>query len=356
MEPNTQKGCMIGCLTSVGIFVGIVFAIILLFAFAFRGCTQLASLSGENGAENTSGFDDELMPQDEKPFKKVWLSERGGAKAAHVLKIRLHGIIASSFERTVFTSSEDTSAPTALRKIRAAIKDKTIRGLYLDIDSPGGGVTMADELHDAILRFRESGTNRFVFVHMGDLCCSGGYYAAAPANWIMARPPTLTGSIGVIMNSVNIAELARNVGIEGITIASGENKDLLNPLKPVNTNHVAILRRPIRHLYERFVGIVAQGRHLPVETVLPLADGRVFSAEDALKAKLIDGIGHEADAVKQLKKLAGGDVRIYDYRAKNDFRSILESMLIFESADGLLGKMKAALVEETAPRAEYRVH
>ena len=86
-----------------------------------------------------------------------------------------------------------------------------------------------------------------------------------------------------------------------------------------------------------------------------LADGRVFSAEDALKSKLIDGIGHEADAVKQMKKLAGGDVRIYDYRAKNDFRSLLENMFIFESAGGLLGKMKAALVEETAPRAEYRV-
>ena len=355
MEPNTQKGCMIGSLTSVGIFVGIVFAIILLFAFAFRGCTQLASLSGENGAENTSGFDDELMPQDEKPFKKVWLSERGGAKAAHVLKIRLHGIIASSFERTVFTSSEDTSAPTALRKIRAAIKDKTIRGLYLDIDSPGGGVTMSDEIQDAVLRFRASNTNRFVFVHMGDLCCSGGYYAAAPATWIMARPTTLTGSIGVIMNSVNIAELARKIGLEGVTIASGDNKDLLNPLKPINPEHVKILEKPIRHLYERFVGIVAKGRRLPVETVRSLADGRVFSAADALRNKLIDGIGYEADAVKQMKTLAGGDVRIYDYRAKNDIRSFLESALLFESANGFFGKLKATLLEETSPRAEYRL-
>ena len=354
MEPNTQKGCMIGCLTSVGIFIGLVIAVILLCVFAFRGCTQAVSTSGEMHGEATA-LDGELRPQDEKPFQKVWLSGRGGAKAAHVLKIRLHGIISSSFERNVFNPAEDTSAPTALRKIRAATKDRTIRGLYLDIDSPGGGVTMADELHDAVLRFRASGTNRFVFVHMGDLCCSGGYYAAAPATWIMARPTTLTGSIGVIMNSVNAAELARKIGLEGVTIASGDNKDLLNPLKPVNPEHVKILEKPIRHLYERFVGIVAKGRHLPVETVRPLADGRVFSAEDALKNKLIDGIGHEADAVKQMKELAGGDVRIYDYRAKNDFRSFLENMLIFESANGLLGKMKAELMEETVPRAEYRV-
>ena len=354
MEPNTQKGCMIGCLSSVGIFVGFIFALCLLVFFAIRGYTQTASET-DNAMESANVLGGELKPQDEKPFRKVWLSEHGGAKAAHVLKIRLRGIIAASFERNIFNPSEDTSAPTALRKIRAATKDKTIRGLYLDIDSPGGGVTMADELHDAILRFRASSTNRFVFVHMGDLCCSGGYYAAAPATWIMARPTTLTGSIGVIMNSVNAAELARKIGLEGVTIASGDNKDLLNPLKPVNTNHIEILQRPIRQLYDRFVGIVAKGRNLPVETVRTLADGRVFSAEDALKNKLIDGIGHEADAVNQMKKLAAGDIRIYGYSEQNDIRSILENVLIFESAGDLIGKMKAALVEETTPRAEYRV-
>ena len=353
MDPNTQKGCMIGCLSSVGIFVGFVALIVIMSALAFRGCTQAVSMRGGNG-EDISSLDNELKPQDEKPFRKVWLSGRGGAKSAHVLKIRLHGIIASSFERNVFSSAEDTSAPTALRKICAATKDKSIRGLYLDIDSPGGGVTIADELHDAILRFRASNTNRFVFVHMGDLCCSGGYYAAAPANWIMARPTTLTGSIGVIMNSVNIAKLARKIGLEGVTIASGENKDLLNPLKPIDTNHIAILERPIQHLYERFIGIVAQGRNLPVETVRELADGRVFSAKDALKNKLIDGIGHEADAMRQLRKLAGGDIRIYEYSEKKNLMDLFSESLILESAGGLVEKMKAALAEETAPRAEYR--
>jgi protease-4 len=189
---------------------------------------------------------------------------------------------------------------------------------------------------------------------MGDLCCSGGYYAAAPADCIMARPTTLTGSIGVIMSTVNIAELANKIGLEGVTIASGGNKDLLNPLKPVDTNHVAILQRPIQQLYDRFVGIVAKGRKLPTETVRTLADGRVFSAEDALKNKLVDCIGHEADAMKQLKKLAKGDVRIYGYSDKNDIRSFFENALIFESADGIIGKLKATLDEESTPRAEYR--
>ncbi len=353
MDSNTQKGCMIGCLSSVGIFIGFVVLLMLLMTSAFRGCTQMAAESNVVTKEADSLYG-ERKPQDDKPFKKVWLSNNGSTKAAHVLKVRLHGIIASSFERNPFSQSEDTSAPTALRKIRAATKDRSIRGLYLDIDSPGGGVTMADELHDAILRFRASNTNRFVFVHMGDLCCSGGYYAAAPADCIMARPTTLTGSIGVIMSTVNIAELASKIGLADVTIASGGNKDLLNPLKPVNTNHVAILQRPVQQLYDRFVGIVAKGRKLPVETVRTLADGRVFSAEDALKNKLVDCIGHEADAVKRLKKLAGGDIRIYGYTEKANIMDLFSNSIMFETSSGIAGKLKAALDEESTPRAEYR--
>ena len=214
---------------------------------------------------------------------------------------------------------------------------------------------MADELHDAILRFRQSSDGRFVFVHMGDLCCSGGYYTAAGADWIMARPTTLTGSIGVIMSTFNIAELARKIGVTDVTIASGENKDMLNPLKPVNPEHVKILEEPVKQLYDRFVGIVAEGRNLPVEVVRQLADGRVFTADDALKHKLVDSIGHEDEALEQVKKLADGDVRIYGYRKKNGFMSILEDSLLFESSDGLIKKTRAALIEEESPRAEYRL-
>jgi len=351
MEENTQKGCLIGCLSSVGILVGIMMLMFAMIALCIRGCANVANSDMSEAMERAA----EKRPQDEVPYKKAWLSGKGGKDSVHILKIRLRGIISESLQRNIFDPTEDTGAPTALRKIRAATKDKTIRGLYLDIDSPGGGVTISDELHDAICRFRDSNTNRFVFVHMGDLCCSGGYYAAAPATCIMARPTTLTGSIGVIMSSVNIAELARKIGLEGVTIASGNNKDLLNPLKPVDTNHIAILKRPISQLHERFVSIVAKGRNLPLETVRQLADGRIFSAEDALKDKLIDDIGHEADAMEQIKKLAGRDVRIYGYREKPNFQSLFDSFLLFESADGLIRKMKAVLDEGDTPRAEYRV-
>ena len=336
---------MAGCLASIGILTIGFFLFVMIMSFVLKGCAEMQADSMDAAA---------LAPQNANQFKKVWLSGDGDEDAAHVLKIRISGVMSSKIDRPVFGTIDDTSAPTALRKIKAAINDESIAGLYLEIDTPGGGVTIADELHDAILRFRQSSEGRFVFVHMGDLCCSGGYYTAVGANWIMARPTTLTGSIGVIMSTFNIAELARKIGVTDVTIASGENKDMLNPLKPVKPEHVKILEEPVKQLYERFVRIVAEGRDLPVEVVRQLADGRVFTADDALKHKLVDSIGHEDEAIEQIKKLADGDVRIYGYRKKNGFMSILENSLLFESSDGLIKKTRAALIEEEAPRAEYR--
>ena len=337
---------MAGCLASIGIFTIGSFLFVIIMSFVIKGCSEMQADSQDAIA---------LAPQDANQFKKVWLSGDGDEDAAHVLKIRINGVMSSKIDRPVFGTVDDTSAPTALRKIKAAINDESIDGLYLEIDTPGGGVTVADELHDAILRFRQSSEGRFVLVHMGDLCCSGGYYTAVGADWIMARPTTLTGSIGVIMSTFNIAELAQKIGVTDVTIASGENKDMLNPLKPVKPEHVKILEEPVKQLYERFVKIVAEGRGLPVEVVRQLADGRVFTADDALKHKLVDSIGHEDEAIEQIKKLADGDVRIYGYRKKNGFMSILENSLLFESSDSLLKKTREALIEEESPRAEYRL-
>ena len=333
---------MAGCLASIGILTIGFFLFVMIMSFVLKGCAEMQADTQDAIA---------IVPQDSNQFKKVWLSGDGDEDAAHVLKIRISGVMSSQIDHPVFGTTDDTSAPTALRKIKAAINDESIAGLYLEIDTPGGGVTIADELHDVILRFRQSSEGRFVFVHMGDLCCSGGYYTAAGADWIMAR----TGSIGVIMSTFNIAELARKIGVTDVTIASGENKDMLNPLKPVNPEHVKILEEPVKQLYDRFVGIVAEGRNLPVEVVRQLADGRVFTADDALKHKLVDSIGHEDEALEQVKKLADGDVRIYGYRKKNGFMSILEDSLLFESSDGLIKKTRAALIEEESPRAEYRL-
>ena len=353
MDSNTKTGCMAGCLLSVAIFVAAILTVITLFALAVRGCASQSSWEEADAALRTNPLF--VTPLDESLFRKVCLSATDTTASAQVLRIDIHGVIDNS-PRPAFAlgAERDTSAATALRKIRAATKDEDIQGLYLDIDSPGGGVTISDELHDAICRFRESDTNRFVFVHMGDLCCSGGYYIAAPAARIMARPTTITGSIGVIMSGVNASELAKKIGLAPVTIASGENKSLLNPLEPVNPEHVKILEKPVKQMYERFVEIVAKGRGLDADKVREIADGRILSANDALECGLVDAIGHDEDARAALKELAGGDVRIMVYRSKTGFWSIFEDSIMFESSDDLIRKLESAVDRDATPRAEYR--
>lgn len=352
MDSNTSKGVMIGCLSSVGVLIVCLFLFFALFGLMMRGCVQ--ATDEKTAVDRADGV---LLnkPEGEGSFKKVWIEGKGGRDAPKVLKVKIHGVISSSVPQDLFSVEEETSSASALRKIRAAAKDRSIRGLYLDIDSPGGGVTAADEIHHAILKFKSSQTNRFVIVHMGDMCCSGGYYIAAPADWIMARPTTLTGSIGVIVNGVNASGLAGKIGLESVTIASAANKDLLNPLKPVNPEHVAIIRKPVEQLYERFVKLVADGRRLPVEQVKPLADGRIFSAEDALANKLIDGIGHADDVLAKIVKLAGGKpVRVVRYQESPTIMKFLSNSLLFESGSDIARDVKAALEREALPKAEYR--
>ena len=354
MESGVKKGCMLGCLLSVAIMLGAVVFVVLAFALTVRSCASKVAWLGD---EATKQVDASMSrPLDEAPFRKVCLSATDSEAKTQVLRVDIHGVISDEVVPSLLLAdSRDTSASAALRKIRAATKDKDIRGLYLDVDSPGGGVTVSDELYDALCRFRESDTNRFVFVHMGDLCCSGGYYLSAAASWIMARPTTTTGSIGVIMSSVNAAELARKIGLQPVTIASGANKSMLNPLEPVNPEHVKILERPVKQLHERFVEIVAKGRGLPIEKVREIADGRILSATDALECGLVDGIGQVADARDKLLKLSGREVRICAYRDKSDFWSLFGDTLMLESAGRILRKAEAAIDGDSAPRAEYRL-
>ena len=353
MSEESGKGFFVGCVTSVIVLIAIVFLFVLMCGWLVRGCTEAVSDGG--GREMLAERLGRERPEDDGDFTKVWV--RGaGASAPQVLRIRLKGVLEDDDRRRLFELDEPTSAPAALRQIRAAAKDKALRGLWLDIDSPGGSVTMSDELYDALLRFKASATNRFVFVHMGDMCCSGGYYVAAAADCIMARPTSLTGSIGVIMNGINAAALAQKIGVESVTIASAANKDLLNPLKPVNPAHIEILRRPIGQMYERFVGIVAKGRHLPAEKVRAVADGRVLSAEDARAAGLVDAIGHADAAFRAVNALAGGKtVRVCRYRERPGLERLFSSSFLFEGMGDFVRELRAACDDASTPAAEYRL-
>ncbi len=351
MGGNASKGFALGCLASLAAMLSTVLGFLFVMGMAFRGCVDAAADGGVGGA---SGVKEQKKPEDVGNFRQTWVDGAGGAKAPKVLRIPLTGVIMSSDRgRGFFETAEDGSAPAALRKIRAAIEDDGIDGLFLCIDSPGGGVTASDELHHAVRRFRESRKGRFVLVLMGDICCSGGYYVACAADFVMARPTSLTGSIGVLLNGVNAAELVRKIGVAPVTVVSGRNKDLLNPLKPVDSGHVEIVQKAVDHMHRRFVSIVAEGRRMDEKKAGALADGRVFSADDALANGLVDAIGYREDAMAKLRGLAGDrDVRIVRYQEVESFRRLFTNSMIFSSAGEVAREVASAL--DAAPSVQYR--
>jgi protease-4 len=195
-----------------------------------------------------------------------------------------------------------------LRKLRAARLDDEVEGLLLEIDSPGGAVSVIDEIHHEITRFKESSPDRKIVVLVRDIAASGGYYISLPADAIVAQPTSIIGSIGVIMQTINVQSLAEKIGVTDVTVKSGANKDLLNPLRPVDPEQVAILQRSVDATYDRFVGLVSTARGIPEKKLrASIADGRIFDASDALSNHLVDALGYREDAMARLAAELGLD-------------------------------------------------
>ncbi len=316
---STAKGVL---MVGLGILAGfgILFAAGVIIVIMIANAAIDAGMS-EGGAPSIA------CSERDKPLEKVWVCGEGKEKDPKVLRVKIDGIIADA--PTDIFGREKASAMSALSKIRTATRDSEVKGLYLVIDSPGGEVTLSDIIADAVQRFKSAETNRFVLVEMGSLCCSGGYYIAAGADYIIAHPTTVTGSIGVIMSTINAAELAKKIGVESVVIATGTNKAMLDPLKPVEPAHVDILKKAVDADYERFLSIVAAGRKLPVDQVRKIADGRVLSAEEAKKLKLVDAIGYSEDAEAQLVKMAKADgIRIVRYKDEYSWKDLFSDSFI----------------------------
>ena len=210
-----------------------------------------------------------------------------------------------------------TDAFNAVReRIHLATDEKDVKGLCLVIDSPGGDLTDSDLLWHDVQVFRAAQSGRFVFAHVLAQCCSGGYYVASAADFIMVLPTSEVGSIGVISDyGYNVADLARRFGVTNVVVATGENKDTLNPFKPVDPRQVAIEQALVDSQFKRFVQIVAEGRKMPVERVRAFADGRAYAAPDAVEKGLADAIGYDEDAMAKMEELAGGNVCVVAYDA-----------------------------------------
>jgi len=218
----------------------------------------------------------------------------------HIEVVRISGLIAEPEERSFLFSSDD-SASSALKQMRKAVKNEHVKGILLRINSPGGTVPTSQELTDEVNALKKA--NKPVVVSMGDLAASGGYYVASASDRIIAQPGTLTGSIGVIMNTVNVQELLKKIGVAPEAIKTGPFKDLASPTRPMTPEDRAIIQAIIADSYDQFVTAVAKGRKMKVETVKQIGDGRVYSGRQALKLGLVDELGGYDQALDALQKI-----------------------------------------------------
>lgn len=254
----------------------------------------------------------------EDEFPQFTETHSYGSGTTKVARIWFTGILTRELDGGLFGTLDPVE--DCIRQIRAARQDDNVAALILEVDSPGGEVTAADEIHRELLLFKESREGRKIVVLVHDMAASGGYYISLPADRILAQPTALIGSIGVIMQTLNIQGLSEKIGVTDTTIKSGKNKDLLNPFHPVDPEQIALLQGSVDAMYDRFLGLVADGRSLKKADLRPLADGRVFTAEEALKHKLIDGIGYWEDAFDETATLLGvGDLFVVTYQAKKNF-------------------------------------
>ncbi len=260
-------------------------------------------------------------PCDEAPkLDETWSFGSGNIK---VVRIPLEGVIMRAEDEGFLTARPDM-VENVLVQVRAAERDPEMRAIILEVNSPGGGVTPSDEIYNALSRFRASRPDRRVVIFIRDLGASGAYYAAMAGDFIIAEPTAAVGSIGVIMQALNLQGLSEKIGITDVTIKSGANKDLLNPFQPVDTNQVALLQELIDDMQARFAGIVAESRQLDPAAAPELFDGRIFSADAALEKGLIDAIGYWNDALAHTARLLDtGALRVIRYEAEKTFLEYL---------------------------------
>jgi len=219
-----------------------------------------------------------------------------------------------------------------VEEIKEHTKDRSIKAIILRIDSPGGAVAPSQEIYEEV---KKAAAAKKVVVSMGSIAASGGYYIAAPADMIIANPGTLTGSIGVIMEIPNIEGLMSKIGITTEVIKSGKHKDMASAFRKMGVEERELLQGVMDNVHEQFIKAVAAGRKLKVEDVRAIADGRIFSGEQAKTQKLVDELGTLEDAVKKTAELVGisGEPDLVEKKEKTSLMELLKSRFPKELTD-----------------------
>ncbi len=287
--------------------------------------------------------------QSVKPLEKFseQLEQAGKAGAAdRIVQIDLEGIISSSEIGGGFFDHGLPMVSTIKRALEQAVADKHVKAIVLHINSPGGEVTASDILYAAV---KEAAKKKPVIVYMDSMAASGGYYISCGATKIVASETTLTGSIGVIMESFTYHGLFEKVGLGTNTFTSGAFKDTLSGARPMREDEKAYIQNLVTQMYDRFLGIVAEARKLDKNMLkTTVADGRVLLGGEALKSKLVDQIGYIEDAYTLARQLGSApDAMVVKYHRSVGLFDVLG---MAESSAGK--KIEVDVLSHMLPRLE----
>lgn len=252
-------------------------------------------------------------------------------------------------EGTIQKENETYNQKWLLKTIEDLQKRKEFSGIFLYIDSPGGGVYESDEVYNAILKYKEK-TQKKVYAYFANVAASGGYYIGCSADKIIANRNCLTGSIGVISAQFfDVSKLLAKYEIRSQIVHSGKNKTMGSPLEPYTKEQIEIMQKISDECYEQFTEIVAKSRNLDIENVKNLADGRVYTAKQALENKLIDEIATFDDAVKIFSRDVLNDENaepeIKEFKTKQK-KSLVKKLIESSSKSQILPKEAIELLQD----------
>ena len=285
------------------------------------------------------------------PVKEMELTGKGDGK---VLLLDLSGVISSQDKEGIIP--QPSMLATFKEELTRAAKDDKIKAVVVRINSPGGTVTASDILYHELREFKTK-KKVPVIASMMDVAASGGYYLAMAADSILVHPSTVTGSIGVIMLTVNARGLLEKVGVEASAITSGPRKDMGSPFRVMTAEERGIFQGVIDSFYQRFLAVVQEGRpNLSADQIKKLADGRIYSGDQAKAAGLIDEIGYLDDAIEMAKKKAGlTEARVVTYGRPGEYQNNIYSRVFGASPSitGLVNFDLLSMVRGGTPQFMY---
>ncbi len=248
----------------------------------------------------------------------VTLLQRGVPIGEKVALIRIEGPI---------VDSKDT-----IEELRDYVKNQSIKAIVIRVDSPGGAVAPSQEIYEEV---KKAVLKKNVVVSMGSVAASGGYYISSAATKIIANPGTLTGSIGVIMEVPNVEGLMNKIGVKTEVIKSGRYKDIASVFRGIGTEERGILQGVLDDVHWQFIKAVAEGRRMPADELKKIADGRVFTGQQALEKGLVDDLGNLEDAIKTAGTLAGikGEPEVVSKKEKFSLFDMLRGNLSKQLSD-----------------------